>query len=198
VNLMIELKANPALVGNHDLACIGGLSVDEFNDVAKRAARWTAGELGDEQRSYLRSLPSMTVRGEFTLAHASPREPIWEYVNSAQTATASFRYFESRGCLVGHTHRAIVATLVPGEGEARISLLRDGDVIRWGGARFLINPGSVGQPRDRDPRAAYGIVDTDERTFTEHRVAYDIEETQQQMAEAGLPSMLGTRLSLGI
>lgn len=198
VELMMQLGADPSLMGNHDLACIGELSLQEFNDVARYAAEWTVAELGDEHRSYLGSLPTTTSIGDVTLAHASPREPVWEYVDCVPVATANFRHFQSTTCLVGHTHRAMIATLEPEQQEASIAPLRDGDAVQLEGARFLINPGSVGQPRNRDPRAAFGIMDTDERTFTAHRAAYDVTETQRQMEAAGLPDLLVARLSIGM
>lgn len=198
IELMMELHANPSLTGNHDLACIGGISIQDFNHVAKWAAQWTSAELRDEHRSYLGSLPAMISIDDLTLAHASPREPVWEYIDSVPIATVNFQHFDSTACLVGHTHRAMIATLSAEQTEATIRPLRDGDVVQLDEGRCLINPGSVGQPRDRDPRAAFGILDTCNRTFAAHRVPYNISETQRQMEAAGLPDLLIARLSMGM
>ena len=198
IDLTSSLGADPTLAGNHDLACIGRLNLDEFNSVAQIAARWTASQLTAEQRGYLEQLPSMTVSGGYTLAHGSPRYPIWEYISSEAVANANFACFDTAVCFVGHTHVAMVARLATGSSSARPRPLDDGQTIDLGEARYLINPGSVGQPRDRDPRAAYAILDTTQGTVTAHRVEYEIAETQRQMARAGLPKMLITRLNYGV
>lgn len=198
IDRMVDLFANPVLVGNHDLACIGQVDIAEFNPVAQVASRWTSLQLGMDHRAYLADLPAMAITQHATLAHGSPRSPIWEYVTTAAAATENFEAFETDVCFIGHTHIAMLAVLADGAETAEISPLRDGDVIDLLTGRFLINPGSVGQPRDRDPRAAYVILDTDRGTVTARRVEYDIGATQRQMAIANLPEVLIARLAHGM
>jgi diadenosine tetraphosphatase ApaH/serine/threonine PP2A family protein phosphatase len=195
---MVDLFANPVLVGNHDLACIGEVDVSEFNPVAQMAARWTSLQLGMDHRAYLNALPAVTISGAYTLAHGSPRSPVWEYVTTPQNATENFEFFDTDVCFIGHTHIAMFAILREGEPVAEVLPLKDGDVIDLLAGRFLINPGSVGQPRDRDPRAAFAILDTDIGSFTARRVEYDVATTQKQMAMANLPEVLVTRLAHGM
>lgn len=195
---MIGLHADPALVGNHDLAAIGGADLAEFNPVAQTAARWTAAHLTMDHRAYLNGLPAMTVSAGYTLAHGSPRAPVWEYITGAAIATANFPFFETDVCFVGHTHVAMYASFRPDQRMAQVFRFSAGDTLDLVRARYIVNPGSVGQPRDRDPRAAYAVLDTDRGTMTAHRVAYDIAATQREMALAKLPETLIHRLALGM
>jgi diadenosine tetraphosphatase ApaH/serine/threonine PP2A family protein phosphatase len=198
IDRMVDLFANPVLVGNHDLACIGEVDISEFNPVAQVASRWTALQLGMDHRSYLSDLPAMTSTGAYTLAHGSPRSPIWEYVTNSIVATENFDAFDTEVCFIGHTHIAMFALLREGANVAEIHPFRPGDVIDLSIGRFLVNPGSVGQPRDRDPRSAYAILDTDDGTAAAYRVEYDIAITQRQMALANLPEVLIARLAHGM
>jgi diadenosine tetraphosphatase ApaH/serine/threonine PP2A family protein phosphatase len=198
IDKMLELEADPVLVGNHDLACIGEIDLSEFNPVAQVASRWTSLQLGMDHRAYLQELPAMTDAEGYTLAHGSPRSPIWEYVTNATVATENFGWFDTPVCLIGHTHVAMFAKLGSECGTAEIMPLRDGTVLDLSTGRYLINPGSVGQPRDRDPRAAYAILDLQGGTLTAHRVEYNIEATQRQMANANLPDVLIGRLAHGV
>ncbi|MEA2530331.1 MAG: hypothetical protein QOG89_1975 [Thermomicrobiales bacterium] len=195
---MVDLFANPVLVGNHDLACIGEVDVTEFNPVAQVASRWTSLQLGMDHRAYLRELPAITTADAYTLAHGSPRSPIWEYVTNAAIATENFECFDTDVCFIGHTHVAMYAMLKEGATTAEIYTLGHGETIDLLTGRFLINPGSVGQPRDRDPRAAYAVLDTSRGMLTAYRVEYDIAATQRQMALANLPDVLITRLAHGV
>jgi predicted phosphodiesterase len=193
-----EINAHPTLAGNHDLAAIGRIDTSTFNPAARAAAEWTAANLEDEDKAYLASLPSMTVHGDVTLAHGSPRSPVWEYITTDEAATENFAHFENPVCFFGHTHVASVAALSEDRGDAELHLMSDGMVLDLSVQRWLINPGSVGQPRDRDPRAAFAILDTDQVTLIQRRVAYEIAATQSQMAAAGLPESLIRRLSIGV
>jgi diadenosine tetraphosphatase ApaH/serine/threonine PP2A family protein phosphatase len=197
IDLMVEREATPSLAGNHDLAAIGRLDLGDFNPIAQTAARWTAAQLRPDQRAYLESLPSMATAAEYTLAHGSPRSPVWEYVTSDVIATACFAFFETGVCFIGHSHLALFAALDVARPLATIKALRAGETLELGSARYLVNPGSVGQPRDGDPRAAYAVLDTDRHVITAHRVAYDIRTTQRQMERVGLPDPLIRRLRLG-
>jgi diadenosine tetraphosphatase ApaH/serine/threonine PP2A family protein phosphatase len=151
-----------------------------------------------DHRAYLNALPAVTQAGAYTLAHGSPRSPVWEYVTSAQTATENYAFFDTDTCFIGHTHIAMYALLKDGEEIAEIAALQDGQKLDLLAGRYLINPGSVGQPRDRDPRAAYAILDTDMGSLTAKRVDYDVSATQRQMAMANLPEVLITRLAHGM
>lgn len=195
---MVDLFANPVLVGNHDLACIGEVDISEFNPVAQMAARWTSLQLGMDHRAYLNALPAVTISGAYTLAHGSPRSPVWEYVTTPQSATENFEFFDTDVCFIGHTHIAMYALMGEGEAVAEVQPLRDGETLDLLAGRYLINPGSVGQPRDRDPRAAYAILDTDIGSLDAHRVEYDVPATQKQMAMANLPEVLISRLAHGM
>lgn len=183
-----------SVAGNHDLGAIDRVSLTGFNPDATDACRWTAGELTAKDSDYLEANPMTLTLGDFTLVHGSPRNPIWEYVVSEWAARENFAYFRSLFCLVGHSH----IPLVFGEGENEESSfkpLADGNRLDLGTQRMIINPGSVGQPRDGDPRASYAIID--DGVLTLHRVAYDIALTQRRMAERHLPEWLITRLAAG-
>lgn len=198
LELLVDRGADPTLAGNHDLACVGALDLAAFNPVARAAALWTARQLGPEHRAHLLSLPSTLVVADFTLTHGSPRDPVWEYVVDAAAAAASLDAVATPVCLVGHSHIALVASQTSAGNDAVLRPLRDGDTLDLSHGRYLVNPGSVGQPRDRDSRAAYALLDTAAGTLSVHRVAYDVGETQRRMAEASLPAPLIARLARGI
>ncbi len=191
--------AGPAItmVGNHDLACIGRLDTGLFNLVARSATEWTARQLDDAQRALLGSYPETATAGEVTLAHGSPRSPIWEYVISAEIATENMAAFPTQLCFVGHTHVAAVASYPGDSSRVRYRRAGAGTVIDVGDERAIINPGSVGQPRDGDPRAAWMAFDVARATVEMRRTGYSIEVTQRAIAAAGLPEALGKRLALG-
>jgi diadenosine tetraphosphatase ApaH/serine/threonine PP2A family protein phosphatase len=182
------------IAGNHDWAAIGKMDTSEFNPAAALAAQWTGQQLTDEDRDYLQNLPLTVKEGHFTLAHGSPREPIWEYLLSTEAAQDNFAYFETAYCLVGHSHVPLIFELE--DDKAAYREFGEG-ALQLGEKRMIINPGGVGQPRDGDPRASYAIYDTDTGTVNHYRVEYDIPATQKKMAEHGLPSPLIFRLSLG-
>jgi diadenosine tetraphosphatase ApaH/serine/threonine PP2A family protein phosphatase len=182
--------------GNHDLAAVGKIDIGDFNSEAARANRWTSGRLSEDDRDFLLDLPEVLVQDEFTLVHGSPRLPIWEYIAHAFTASDNFECFETRYCLVGHTH---VPFVFEQEGIAvNEGYMGNGDILKLGGGRLIINPGGVGQPRDRDPRASYAIYDSDENVLSHYRVDYDIEATQARMEKEGLPEFLIARLARGV
>ena len=157
---------------------------------------WTADALTEETRAYLDALPTMATLDSYTLAHGSPRHPLWEYVLDYQTAAENFAYFETAVCLVGHTHMPMfVVEQAPDDLLVREPALGQKFMLRQD--KCMINPGSVGQPRDEDPRAAYGLLDTKARTWQFFRVDYDVEKTQRQMRQEGLPEALVARLSSG-
>jgi predicted phosphodiesterase len=195
----IQLLGAKTVVGNHDWAVLGHMDLDDFNPEARQAIEWTREHLSDENLIWLSRLPSEPiVEGEFTLTHGSPRDPVWEYILYPSTARPNFDHFTTPFCLVGHTH--VPALFVWQEGDWLVRLLAPGAGRRIAlrdGWRIILNPGSVGQPRDSDPRAAYAILDTDEATWEVRRVAYPIEVTQAHMRAAGLPERLINRLAFG-
>jgi diadenosine tetraphosphatase ApaH/serine/threonine PP2A family protein phosphatase len=198
IDRIVALCASPVLVGNHDLACIGEIDIADFNPIAQAASRWTSRQLGMDHQAYLRTRPAITKVKDYTLAHGSPRSPVWEYVTSAAVANENFACFDTNVCFIGHTHIAMYAIQSEGAATAEIHPLRPGETLDLLAGRFLVNPGSVGQPRDRDPRAAYAILDTSRWTLTAHRAEYDVAATQRQMIQAGLPDVLISRLAHGV
>jgi predicted phosphodiesterase len=183
--------------GNHDDAAGGGESIDLFNPDGFRAMKWTRTQIGESTRRYLADLPEL-VKPEslnFTLTHGSPSNPIWEYINSASVATRNLPYFETQFCLVGHTHVAMAFR--EGRGAMQMVRVTSRTRLHFGDKRAILNPGSVGQPRDGDPRASYMVIDTDSASVSWHRAQYDVEATQSAMTDAGLPHGLARRLSVG-
>jgi diadenosine tetraphosphatase ApaH/serine/threonine PP2A family protein phosphatase len=182
--------------GNHDLAALGGSEVEWFNPDARRAIEWTARRIAPATRDWLANLPESRVVDELTLVHGSPRDPTWEYVTTASVARANLGAFATQYLLHGHTH---VPVAWRDEGDGRLVGLRpsDGSALALDGRRLLLNPGSVGQPRDGDPRAAAMVVDTEARRAAWRRVAYPIESVQADMRAAGLPGWLVARLAHG-
>lgn len=185
------------VVGNHDLAAIGGLDLREFNHDAAAAALWTGHRLDAASASYLAGLPQVLCQGDFTLVHGSPRAPIWEYLVSIRAARAAFEEVATPYCLVGHSHVPLMFAEMAATGRCLLMPFVPDQPLPLGENRLVINPGSVGQPRDGDPRAAYAIFDSEKRTIGLHRVPYDIAATQRRMQEAGLPPSLAYRLAFG-
>jgi len=197
IDKMIELGASLSLCGNHDLACIGRIAIADFNPIAQIATRWTATQLSDTQRQFLMSLPAKSIECNVTLAHGSPRHPVWEYIDSPTVATENFGHFETNVCLVGHSHVAAIAEMPARASRATMSHWQAGQSIDLDSGRFILNPGSVGQPRDGDPRAAFAMLDLETGTITAHRVHYDIASEQDRIRAAGLPIQLARRIALG-
>jgi len=185
------------VAGNHDWGAIGKINIDDFNPEAAIACRWTGQQLKQGDADYLANLPLTISEGDFTLAHGSPREPIWEYLVSLTVAKLSFKYFQTKFCLVGHSHVPLVFESLAPDGDCLVQEFPVDTPLNLDGNRLIINPGGVGQPRDRDPRASYAIYDSDCRTMWHHRVSYDIASVQQRMREYGLPYQLAARLSHG-
>jgi diadenosine tetraphosphatase ApaH/serine/threonine PP2A family protein phosphatase len=190
-----------SVLGNHDGAAIGTVDPAYFNPDARAAIEWTAGAIDANSRSYLATLPEVRRDGEVMAVHGSPRDPIWEYITSSSIAAANFDSFETRLCLFGHTHLPIAYRLVEGAVEAVPGL--PGDEVELGADRALLNPGSVGQPRDGLPDAAYAILELGDGedgaggSIAFHRVRYEIDRTQRLMRDVGLPARLVERLSYG-
>jgi diadenosine tetraphosphatase ApaH/serine/threonine PP2A family protein phosphatase len=190
----VEPLADRCLVGNHDLVVLGELAVSDFNDEAAAAATWTASVLTEQSRAFLAGLKPFGAAEGVELFHASARDPVWEYVLSEDAAQATLQVTQAPVVLVGHSHVAL-ALMLDGNGVAG-GLARAGTEVELSGRR-LLNPGSVGQPRDGDPRAAWLLLDFERRFAAFHRVAYPIEKTQSEMRERGLPPALAARLQRG-
>ena len=186
-----------SLAGNHDWAALGQLDLNSFNTDARIANAWTQSELTPAARVYLSELPTCMERDNFYLAHASPREPVWEYILDAHLAYANFAHFSTPVCLVGHTHIPIVFVLDEERRRCETMIPFLPGPLALGPRRMIINPGSVGQPRDGDPRASYAMLDTEEMTWEFRRVAYPVEITQERMRARGLPRRLIARLEMG-
>jgi len=194
-----QLKELPhlCLAGNHDWAALERLDIRTFNPDARRAVDWTRETLTEENTRWLKALPTTFVIGNYTLVHASPREPIWEYILEPLVAALNFPHFETPYCMVGHTHQPVIYEQVNDSGETELLKPVYNEQRHLNGRRQIINPGSVGQPRDSDPRAAYALLDTEKLTWEFYRVAYPIEKTQEQIRDAGLPEPLAARLAYG-
>ena len=184
-----------AVAGNHDLAAIGKLPLDRFNPYAAAANRWTAEQLTREQADYIGELPLTLEIDEFTLAHGSPRDPIWEYLTTVDAAIACFTHIDTYWCLVGHSHVPFLC--IPRADGAAFMAFPKGRTIQLDEEALIINPGSVGQPRDGDPRASYVLYDDTAQTVAHHRVDYDITATQDKMRQLQLPDYLIERLAIG-
>jgi predicted phosphodiesterase len=187
------------LAGNHDWAVMDKLDLEEFNPDARRAALWTRHQLSLNSLDWLHSLPDhVPVQAEkFTLTHGSPRHPIWEYILTPAVARINFGHFDTPYCFFGHTHVPVLYRNRSDDDTATAEPLPEELPTPLGPERMMINPGSVGQPRDGDPRAAYAILDLDALELTHYRLEYDIAATQAKMQDAGLPLRLIQRLNYG-
>lgn len=194
----LKTLPNLCLAGNHDWAALGRLDVRTFNPDARRAVEWTSDTLTAENTKFLEALPVTFVIGDYTLVHASPREPVWEYILEPIIAAMNFPHFETPYCFVGHTHQPIIYTMTDNESDTLSALPRYNQPHQLNGKREIINPGSIGQPRDQNPDAAYGILDMTTGVFEHRRVPYDIQAVQDRMRAYNLPPRLINRLELGL
>ena len=193
------LKSLPRLVcilGNHDAAVMGFIELSAFNNEASAAIMIQERMLSQESREFLELLEVQRVEDCITLAHGSPRNPIWEYVMNARTAKENFSAFDTQVCLIGHSHIPVIF-IDDHSKHPGILLPSSGDMWR-SEKRFLLNPGSVGQPRDRNPLASYVIWDDEEEIYSYHRVAYDFRPVQERILSLGIPSRHAYRLAEGI
>jgi predicted phosphodiesterase len=190
-------RADLCLVGNHDLVVLGRLDVAEFSHDAAESARWTTSVLTDESRRFLEALEPSATREGVGLYHASARDPVWEYVLTAEAALVSLALTNAPILLVGHSHVAMALSFADGRLEG--GLTRGGAELSLESAkRWLLNPGSVGQPRDGDARAAYLLLDLAAEQALFRRVGYPIDRTQEELREHGLPESLAVRLEHGV
>jgi predicted phosphodiesterase len=197
---LVRERCAVCLVGNHDLAVLGALDIGSFSEAAAEAVAWTGDHVAERTLAMLRELEPAAEREGIALFHASPRDAIWEYVLSAEQAEAGLDALDARIALIGHSHVSLFFTRPtggePGE-EIRGAQSSDGTLLDLATGQWLVNPGSVGQPRDGDPRAAWLEFDTEAPSVRFHRVEYDIERAAAAICAAGLPRRLADRLHVG-
>jgi diadenosine tetraphosphatase ApaH/serine/threonine PP2A family protein phosphatase len=188
-------RAHTLVGGNHEHAVAGLIDLEWFNAYARAAAEWTRERLDDDHRAYLASLPLVAQVADATLVHASPDRPDeWEYLLTAQDGFDAFPAFATRLCFIGHSHLAGTWSLGSSGPEHQAGAV---DLELERGRRYLVNVGSVGQPRDRDPRAAYAIWDVERGTISTRRVVYDVAGAREKILRGGLPRFLADRLAWG-
>lgn len=184
---LVRERCSAVVKGNHDCGVIGEVPIDHFNTYGQSAIRWTRKHITKKNAEYLSALPLLCVDDDITLAHASPLNPAdWRYIFSWPDAERSFAAFSTRLCFIGHTHIPVIV----GE-DGSVNMYRDG-------RRFLINVGSIGQARDGNARATFGLLDTTNQSFEILRLTYDIEATASAILKARLPDYLAHRLFLGV
>lgn len=191
---LLRKNCDIALAGNHDLAAVGLTSIEYFNEFAKAAILWTREVLKEKNRKFIETLPLIRKmkKGNMLLVHSTPKEPgAWHYLLTLWDAEVNFHYFDERICVLGHSHLPFVIERLP-SGEM---VTHKSEAALGASHRYIINAGSVGQPRDRDPRACYLLIGDDRAEFV--RLEYDWAETQRKMREARLPVPLAERLSRG-
>jgi diadenosine tetraphosphatase ApaH/serine/threonine PP2A family protein phosphatase len=192
---IVGARAETLVAGNHDHALAGLIDTSWFNTYAQAALEWTAARVDDDHRAWLGARPLLAEVGDATLVHASPRNPEdWDYLRTGEDGWEVFESFSTRLCFVGHSHRPAVWSLGSSgpefDGAATSAALENG-------RRYIVNVGSVGQPRDHDPRAAYAVWDVDARRVDIRRVEYDIGAVRRKILAAGLPRFLADRLAVG-
>jgi diadenosine tetraphosphatase ApaH/serine/threonine PP2A family protein phosphatase len=185
-----------AVQGNHDAAVLGRIPVGAFNDLARAAVAWTAETMDPANLAWLGGLPERREEGDFTLVHGSPRDPLWEYLFSVPAARVNLGAFDTPYCLVGHTHHQL--TFRDDDGQVEALLADDGGRLSLDHRRCILNPGSVGQPRDGDPRACAMTVTTESGEVEWLRFDYDIAATQADIRALPLPGRLADRLGIGV
>ncbi|MEN6299155.1 MAG: metallophosphoesterase family protein [Anaerolineaceae bacterium] len=196
INRIRQLPNLICLIGNHDAAVLSQIDTDAFNPEARQTITWTQNVISPDNIDFLKSLADKIRIDEVTLAHGSPRQPVWEYLLDTYSATRSFKYFETNYCFVGHTHLPSIFHMIDDKHAITLSIPNPNEKIELS-PRAILNAGSVGQPRDRDTRAAYALYDTDAHTWEYRRTAYDIPSVQKRMEDAGLPIRHIQRLSAG-
>ena len=192
-----EIKNLTCLLGNHDVAAIGKMPLETFNGDARKSLMHHEKVLSASNMDFLNSLPSKTkVRGEATMAHGSPRDPLWEYILNTLSARLNFEHFDTPWCFVGHSHIQCMFALDEQNDRVTLEQVKP-DITISLRSKLILNPGSVGQPRDRDPRAAFAIYDTEASTWTPRRAEYNIAEVQERIRSAGLPEKHAARIAEG-
>jgi predicted phosphodiesterase len=196
IDLVRELPNVECIRGNHDVAVLGDIDATLFNQEAKLSVQWQRNNLRPESKKFLNDLPDRIETAHVLLVHGSPRNPIWEYLLEPYLARVNFDHFSQPFCFVGHTHQPLICIWD-----------NEKEVMEWGAPlieqvvlmnkRMILNPGSVGQPRDYDARASYAIFDDEKMTWEVCRVEYDVAAVQKKILEANLPIRHAQRLSSG-
>ena len=205
IELLIGLDCL-GVAGNHDWAVLGRLNGESFNADARQVLLWTRSVITPTNQHFLESLPTSIASGDYTLVHGSPRYPIWEYILHAAVATANLDHFTTAHCLVGHTHSPALYECSSSSSRSAGRRRHCREVLLRAvpqphslpDARVILNPGSVGQPRDGNPQASYAILDTQASTLHHRRVTYPVQEVQAAMLELDFPARLVHRLALGM
>ena len=189
VNL-VRKHCNVSIMGNHDYAAIGLANIEYFNEYAKLSTFWTQEKLSDKSKEYLRSLPFTHEQDQLLFVHSSPKNPSsWDYVLSGEEANKQFKHFDSNICFIGHSHVPIIFS--------ESTYFRKTDFLFTNGEKFIVNIGSLGQPRDGDPRSCFVVYDEDKNKIEYVRLDYDIQKTYNKITKAGLPLFLAERLLKG-
>ena len=196
IEVVKELPNLTCLIGNHDAAALDYIELDVFNYEARISAQWTKNNLSLNSMAFLNNLVDSYKNEIVTLAHGSPRNPIWEYLLDLQTAKINFGYFDTHLCFVGHTHIPACYAQSANNKISKCRVLHPGESPNLEN-RAILNPGSVGQPRDHDPRASFAIFYPETLKWEQHRVEYDITSVQRRIINAGLPANHAMRLLEG-
>jgi len=197
VERLRDLPNLSCILGNHDVAVLGQMDYAVFNTEARKSLLWQKKNVTPANLFYLENLPQNTlVRENVTLAHGSPRDPVWEYILNTLVARLNFEAFTTPYCFVGHSHIQCIFAMDLDRDRVTLDVPTPGDVLQLN-PRAILNPGSVGQPRDRDPRSAYAIYDSVACTWQPRRVEYDVASVQKRIRAAGLPEKHAARLSEG-
>lgn len=197
VDRLRSIRNLRCILGNHDAAILHRMELEAFNGDARISLNWTGSVLTPDNLEFIRSLqPHMELDATVTLAHGSPRDPTWEYVLNTLSARMNFSHFYTPYCFVGHSHIQSIFELDEAHDRVTAAPNRVDEAVSLT-SRAILNPGSVGQPRDRDPRAAYAIFDSTHSTWQARRVPYDIAQVQERIHAAGLPPRHALRLAEG-
>lgn len=192
---MVKQNADICIIGNHDSVALRRESSASFNVYARQAIEWTQSHLSDASVEYMKKLPYVVEEERFTFVHASPMSPAdWNYVTNLDDALEAFDFFSTDFCLIGHTHNPVMVVMK----DKEIPRIIEGPAYRPGpGERILVNVGSVGQPRDRDPRACWCLIDSEGSWIEFVRVEYNVDAAQTPMRKENFPNFLIERLSVG-
>lgn len=192
---LLRNKADLCVQGNHDAGAIGLTDLNDFNKDAKTAILWTSKMIQPEHKAFLESLPIIGAKEDFTFCHATPYKPeTWYYIINFRDAIKSFHSFKTPFCFVGHSH---APSIIERNEEGKVTQIMSMDFTLNSSSQYIINVGSIGQPRDRNPQAAYGIYDSETKAFKLKRVPYLIDRASEKIQNAGLPKSLAVRLYFG-
>ncbi|MBI2861483.1 MAG: metallophosphoesterase family protein [Chloroflexi bacterium] len=198
---LLQSLPHYCVAGNHDWGAVGKVNLEDFNEDARRACEWTSRQLTLDHRRYLEALSLRLELGHFTLVHGSPRNPIWEYLVYPSQARENLAHLQTPHGLVGHTHMpAIFSCSTEDDGQPCQAFRPVTGLkvdLKETKGRLILNPGSVGQPRDGNAQVAYALLDMEVETIEFRRVPYDVHRTQAKMRRLGLPEPLAARLSVG-